>query len=489
VLTTNKSSSSINKTKNSQTNSNNFEKKLEEKVSNIKSISKQRDSLRNQLASATKYLKELQDSQNYSSINPSETVPSLQTQLQLIQDQNKQSKAQGITLKNNYLNIIQALENNDKMLRAKFDTAMRKLSNYKQALMEKKMEIKILKSTGGGSSGDEGNIEERIREIRKIIRKEEKEKIKQEIERIEQLFRDKSEKQAEMQNQDIERFEAQVEAKDSEIVDLLAKQSELEGEILKLRDVINSSTSGKLPGFETGDSPGGRNSDFSVVMKNIKKVELVDEKIVELGSKIDSLKLDLTERIEKELDDINNSIFNNQSQSSTIINLGEKTFEKITKMKETNTVVQIVRKLNVEGFNWLLVERKRNDPLRNPLGNKSSSSLSKSDLKHQPVGRKLFWLCEDTLDEELHEYVYSYTPKFLVDNGSLELTIPDFFHNDTERKSWRLLNEMVDELKQKRRDLQKELREIKLGIRRENFLNEEPLTKENEVKIRELEHK
>lgn len=59
-------------------------------------------------------------------------------------------------------------------------------------------------------------------------------------------------------------------------------------------------------------------------------------------------------------------------------------------MKDRNEVIQIVRKLETEGYNWLLLEKK--DPLSKPLEVKSSHSLSKSSIEHAFGSRKLFWV-------------------------------------------------------------------------------------------------
>ena len=150
------------------------------------------------------------------------------------------------------------------------------------------------------------------------------------------------------------------------------------------------------------------------------------------------------------------------------IGIEDKSTDKLTKLKETNAVLQIVRKLETEGFSWLLLEKK--DPLDKPLEIKSSNSLSKSSIENVPGGRKLFWVCEETLKQDQLDYVYSYTPKFLLNNDSLKLTLEDLFPDDSEKKAYQMLKETTKELTEKRKELLKEQREIKLGLRRENFL-------------------
>jgi hypothetical protein len=160
--------------------------------------------------------------------------------------------------------------------------------------------------------------------------------------------------------------------------------------------------------------------------------------------------------------------FNTQISTSTIITLEDKTLEKLQKMKDTNMVIQIVRKLETEGMNWLLVEKK--DPLDRPLELKSSGSMSKSSFENHPGGRKLFWICEDHLKQDLIDYVYAYTPKFLLNSESLKLTIPELFSDENDREAWKMLKDSTNELSEKRQELLKEQREIKLGLRRDNFL-------------------
>ena len=160
--------------------------------------------------------------------------------------------------------------------------------------------------------------------------------------------------------------------------------------------------------------------------------------------------------------------FNTQISTSTIITLEDKTLEKLQKKKDTNMVIQIVRKLETEGMNWLLVEKK--DALDKPLELKSSCSMSKSSFENHPGGRKLFWICEDHLKQDLLDYVYAYTPKFLLNSESLKLTIPELFSDENDREAWKMLKDSTNELSEKRQELLKEQREIKLGLRRDNFL-------------------
>ena len=87
------------------------------------------------------------------------------------------------------------------------------------------------------------------------------------------------------------------------------------------------------------------------------------------------------------------------------------------------------------------------------------------------------------------EYVYNFTPSFLLDNQSLKLEIKDLFNQDSEYKAYKLLKETTEELIEKRTELLKEQREIKLGLRREDFLLKDVLTAETSDHIRGLELK
>ena len=87
------------------------------------------------------------------------------------------------------------------------------------------------------------------------------------------------------------------------------------------------------------------------------------------------------------------------------------------------------------------------------------------------------------------EYVYNFTPSFLLDNQSLKLEIKDLFNQDSDYQAYKLLKETTEELIEKRTELLKEQREIKLGLRREDFLLKDVLTAETSDHIRGLELK
>lgn len=96
--------------------------------------------------------------------------------------------------------------------------------------------------------------------------------------------------------------------------------------------------------------------------------------------------------------------------------------------------------------------------------------MSKSSFGPAPGGRKLFWVCEETLKDELLEYIYSYTPEYLLKSASVKLVLPDLFRDEEDRKAWQALQESVCELQASRLKLQKEQRNIRLGMGREHFL-------------------
>lgn len=282
--------------------------------------------------------------------------------------------------------------------------------------------------------------------------------------------------------QKIEELEAKLEAKEDEVTEQMIKIQELLNENGKLKSsrdrkslISIDEQLDELTNSPFKEPKPQKNYDNHI--KILEKVEKLDEKIISVSEKIDEYKVEVLDKFENELNQINSSVFElisstqyskSQISTSAAITLGDKTIEKLQKMKETNMVIQIVRKLETEGMSWLLVERK--DPLDKPLELKSSNSLSKSSFENHPGGRKLFWICEDHLKQDLLDYVYAYTPKFLLNSESLKLSIPDLFSEDSDREAWKMLKETTSELIEKRQELLKEQREIKLGLRRDNFL-------------------
>lgn len=62
-------------------------------------------------------------------------------------------------------------------------------------------------------------------------------------------------------------------------------------------------------------------------------------------------------------------------------------------------------------------------------------------MEYQTPGRKLFWVCEEALKEDLLDYVYSYTPAFLINSGSLKIELGDLFTNKSEAEGYNSLKE------------------------------------------------
>jgi hypothetical protein len=204
--------------------------------------------------------------------------------------------------------------------------------------------------------------------------------------------------------QKIEELEAKLEAKEDECTEQMIKIQELLNENGKLKSsrerkslISIDEQLDELTNSPFKEPKPLKNYDSHI--KILEKVEKLDEKIISVSEKIDEYKVEVLDKFENELNQINTSIFeliNNteyfkaQISTSTTITLEDKTLEKLQKMKETNMVIQIVRKLETEGMSWLLLERK--DPLDKPLEFKNSNSLSKSSFENHPGGRKLFWV-------------------------------------------------------------------------------------------------
>lgn len=116
----------------------------------------------------------------------------------------------------------------------------------------------------------------------------------------------------------------------------------------------------------------------------------------------------------------------------------------------------------------MLLERK--DPLDKPLELKSSHSLSKSSYEQAPGLRKLFWVCEESLTEEELEYIFSFTPSFLLKSDSIRLSLAEQFQDEKDKEAYQALNKAVLELSQAKNNLLKEQREIRLGINKAHFV-------------------
>lgn len=436
---------------------------LEKKDKEFKLISKQRDTLRAQLGSAVEMMNSKESDMYANRGFDSDILPSLQSQIQTLQDESKQSEV----TRDMTEHIIDSFEKNDRKMREQLEKLHNKIAHYKERLKEQKAIIKELQKGDMSTKEAVGLRTQLTAEIKKKIREEEITKRDKEIERQRRLMSSKSEEQALQFNQKVEELEAKLEAKDDEITEYLIKVQEAEREIERLKQSKDRksvlSLEDQLDDLTSSPARGTKTKNYDNQMKILEKVERLDEKIIELGEKIGNYRIEIMDKLEDELDEINNAIYNSNHGS-----LGDNVVEKLQKMKESNMVVQVVRKLETEGFNWLLLEKK--DPLDKPLELKTSHSLSKSSLEHHPGGRKLFWVCEEGLKEELLEYVFSYTPKFLLKSESLKLTIPELFSEESDRQAWQMLKDSTKELAEKRKEILKEQREIKLGLRRENFL-------------------
>ena len=422
---------------------------LEKKEKDYSVISKQRDTLRAQLQSAVEVMNIKESELCPAKTSDSEMMPSLQSQLQILQDESKTSEM----TRDMTEHLIEMFEKNDKKYREKLENAHKRVKKYKEKVQEQRQIIKELKL---GSSGAKDTAEYRntiTAEIKKKIREEEIVKRDKEIERQRRLMANKSEEQAIYFNQKIEEFEAKIEAKDNEITDYLIKLQEAEREIEKQK-TLGSRKNVQSP-FDTledlAESPEKqpRRSLGYDKIKLLEKVEKFDERIIQLSEKIDQFRTEFMEMIEKYKE---TSVEEKPSRS----------------FKDKNEVVQVVRKLETEGYNWLLLERK--DPLDKPLELKSSHSLSKSSYEHTPGHRKLFWVCEESMKEEELEYIFSFTPTFLLKSNSMRLSLPEPFQDEKDKAAYRALEDAVIELKEKKNILLKEQREIRLGINKAHFI-------------------
>ena len=348
-----------------------FKDTLDRKEKELGLISKQKDNFREQLESAVRYINSKEANESPTKSNIAETLPSLQSQLQILQDESKYSE----TTRDVTDQLLDNFERNDRLMREKLESMAQKLRNYKEKVKAKNEQIKELKSSNGVNVDDSEHRAKVTQEIREKLVKECKVMIAKSEEQADELIKRNKE------------LEDKLEVTEGKMTDYLIKYQEAEHEIEKLKHQ-NTSTSIHKP------SPSGidiideipQNKTIDMQMELLRKVEKLDGKIMELTENISKFNTEHSSRIERELEEIN-SYFT----SSSIIDLGDKTLVKLQKMKESNTVVQIVRKMYTEGYNWLLIEKK--DPLNNPLGVKTSSnSLSKSSMEIQPGGRKIFWV-------------------------------------------------------------------------------------------------
>ena len=348
-----------------------FKDTLDRKEKEFGLISKQKDNFREQLESAVRYINSKEANESPTKSNIAETLPSLQSQLQILQDESKYSE----TTRDVTDQLLDNFERNDRLMREKLESMAQKLKNYKEKVKAKNDQIKELKSSNGVNVDDSEHRAKVTQEIREKLVKECKVMIAKSEEQADELIKRNKE------------LEDKLEVTEGKMTDYLIKYQEAEHEIEKLKHQ-NTSTSIHKP------SPSGidiideipQNKTIDMQMELLRKVEKLDGKIMELTENISKFNTEHSSRIERELEEIN-SYFT----SSSIIDLGDKTLVKLQKMKESNTVVQIVRKVYTEGYNWLLIEKK--DPLNNPLGVKTSSnSLSKSSMEIQPGGRKIFWV-------------------------------------------------------------------------------------------------
>ena len=348
-----------------------FKDTLDRKEKEFGLISKQKDNFREQLESAVRYINSKEANESPTKSNIAETLPSLQSQLQILQDESKYSE----TTRDVTDQLLDNFERNDRLMREKLESMAQKLRNYKEKVKAKNEQIKELKSSNGVNVDDSEHRAKVTQEIREKLVKECKVMIAKSEEQAKELI---------IRNEELE---DKLEATEGKMTDYLIKYQEAEHEIEKLKHQ-NTSTSIHKPspsGIDIIDEiPQNKTIDMQVDL--LRKVEKLDGKIMELTENISKFNTEHSSRIERELEEIN-SYFT----SSSIIDLGDKTLVKLQKMKESNTVVQIVRKVYTEGYNWLLIEKK--DPLNNPLGVKTSSnSLSKSSMEIQPGGRKIFWV-------------------------------------------------------------------------------------------------
>lgn len=444
-----------------------MKEKMEQKGKEKEFLGKQKDNLREQLDSAVKIVndKDLEFSKN--KIPEFAIFPSLQTQIQALQDESRNEEVTMDTTEQ----IIESFEKNNRILKDKLDSAVVKIKNYKEKNSHQKTVIKTLEK---GNPELKINADERVKltvEIKTKIREEEIYKRDKEIERQRKITAQKSEEQSIMFGQKIEELEAKLEAKDDELTDLLIKLQETEQETEKLRKSNNIkstlSIDDQLDQLTSNPSKSRKFTNYDTQLKVLKKVEKLNEKINEFGEKIGELKIEIMEHLKAELNQKNPET-EAENQSSKLTQMNEREIYKLQKMKDSKSIIQVVRKLETEGMNWLLLEKK--DHLDRPLEIKSSNSMSKSSIENTHGGRKLWWVCEEYLKQDLLDYIFQNTPPFLLESASIKINLPELFTDEYEKNTVQLLKESVNELYGKRQELLRDQRDIMLGLRRENFL-------------------
>lgn len=441
-----------------------MKEKQEKREKEFMLLSKQKDNLRAQLGSAVEMMSTKDNDLYPNKALDNDILPSLQYQLQTLQDDSKQSE---IT-RDMTEQLIESFEVNER----KINTLVEKLKEYKDKIRDQRSIIKSLKNSNPEVADTTELRAKLTTELKKQIREEEVAKRDKEIKRQRDLLASKSEEQSLYFQNKIEELEAKIEAKDNELTDYIIKVQENEAELEKLRQGKERrsvvSLEDQLDDLTRTPVKEDKSKNIDNQMRILEKVEKLDEKIIELGEKIGEYRVEVLDRIETELDEIQRSVTSSYINKSDYSKLSSKALEKLQKMKDTNTVIQVVRKCEVEGFSWLLLEKK--DPLDKPLEIKNSNSFSKSSIENNPGGRTLFWVSEESLKADMLDYVYSFTPKFLLNSESLKLHIGDLFPDEDDKNGYKMLKESVRELQDKRNELLKQQREIKLGLRRENFL-------------------
>lgn len=169
----------------------NHKEKLERKEKDFNLMSKQKDTLRAQLGSAVEMMNAKDFELSQSRATDSDVLPSLQVQLQALQEDSRQTEVtRDITEQ-----LLENFEKNDRQMREKLQQAISKLKTYKEKYQTQKLIIKDLQK---GSPGALSNAEVKAQltsDIKKKIREEEISKRDREIERQRKLMSQKSEEQ------------------------------------------------------------------------------------------------------------------------------------------------------------------------------------------------------------------------------------------------------------------------------------------------------
>ncbi len=151
--------------------------------------------------------------------------------------------------------------------------------------------------------------------------------------------------------------------------------------------------------------------------------------------------------------------------------------------------MQIIRMLNIENMDWLLLEKK--NPLVQNLQEKSKSGSSITDKGHRPI----FWVKKSSLSEDQLEYLYQFTPKVMLEHDDMLLKLEDLEpegqveKNERTSEAVELLRSVFSDLSFQRKQYQQDLAEIKQGLRQGNFLGDEELSEEVEQRQHQLEQK